>query len=59
MPSILAPADIVANKTNHLFIDLSSGGTVEVVRVADALDPRWRQPLRPPPNRATTGDGQA
>lgn len=31
MPSILAPADIVANKANHLFIDLSTGGTVEVV----------------------------
>ena len=31
MPSILAPADVVANKANHLFIDLSSGGTVEIV----------------------------
>jgi cyclophilin family peptidyl-prolyl cis-trans isomerase len=31
MPSIVAPAEIVANKTNHLFLDLSTGGTVEVV----------------------------
>jgi cyclophilin family peptidyl-prolyl cis-trans isomerase len=31
MPSILAPAEIAANKANHLFIELSSGGTVEIV----------------------------
>jgi peptidylprolyl isomerase len=31
MPSIAAPAAIVANKANHLFLDLSSGGTVEIV----------------------------
>jgi len=31
MPSIVAPADIAANKANHLFIDLSTGGTVEIV----------------------------
>jgi len=31
MPSIVAPAEIVANKSNHLFLDLSSGGTVEIV----------------------------
>src|SRR3954453_17709753 len=31
MPSIIAPAQIAANKANHLFIQLSSGGTVEVV----------------------------
>lgn len=31
IPSIVAPADIVANKANHLFLDLSSGGTVEIV----------------------------
>jgi cyclophilin family peptidyl-prolyl cis-trans isomerase len=31
MPSIVAPPEIVANKTNHLFLDLSTGGTVEVV----------------------------
>jgi len=31
MPSIVAPAAVVANKANHLFIDLSSGGTVEIV----------------------------
>jgi peptidylprolyl isomerase len=30
-PSIIAPAEIVANKANHLFIELSSGGTVEIV----------------------------
>jgi cyclophilin family peptidyl-prolyl cis-trans isomerase len=31
MPSIIAPAQIAANKANHLFIQLSSGGTVEIV----------------------------
>ena len=31
MPSIVAPPAIVADKTNHLFLDLSSGGTVEIV----------------------------
>ena len=31
MPSIVAPAEIAANKANHLFIELSSGGTVEIV----------------------------
>ena len=31
MPSIAAPAEIAATKANHLFIDLSSGGTVEIV----------------------------
>ena len=31
MPSIIAPAEIAANKANHLFIELSSGGTVEIV----------------------------
>lgn len=31
MPSIVAPAEVVANKANHLFMDLSSGGTVEIV----------------------------
>ncbi|MFL6754521.1 MAG: peptidylprolyl isomerase [Sphingomicrobium sp.] len=31
MPSIVAPAEIVAKKANHLFIELSSGGTVEIV----------------------------
>lgn len=30
-PSILAPAEIAANKANHLFLDLSTGGTVEIV----------------------------
>jgi cyclophilin family peptidyl-prolyl cis-trans isomerase len=30
-PSIVAPAEIVANKANHMFIQLSSGGTVEIV----------------------------
>jgi len=30
-PSIVAPAEVAANKANHLFIDLSSGGTVEIV----------------------------
>jgi peptidylprolyl isomerase len=31
MPSIVAPPEIAANKANHLFLDLSTGGTVEVV----------------------------
>jgi peptidylprolyl isomerase len=31
MPSIVAPAEIAANKMNHLFLELSSGGTVEIV----------------------------
>jgi cyclophilin family peptidyl-prolyl cis-trans isomerase len=31
LPSIVAPAEIAANKANHLFIELSSGGTVEIV----------------------------
>jgi cyclophilin family peptidyl-prolyl cis-trans isomerase len=31
MPSIVAPAEIAANKANHLFLELSSGGTVEIV----------------------------
>ena len=31
LPSIVAPPAIVADKANHLFLDLSSGGTVEVV----------------------------
>jgi len=30
-PSIMPPAEIVANPANHLFLDLSSGGTVEIV----------------------------
>jgi peptidylprolyl isomerase len=31
MPSILAPPEIAANKANHLFIELSTGGMVEIV----------------------------
>ena len=30
-PSINPPAEILANKANHLFLDLSDGGTVEIV----------------------------
>lgn len=30
-PSIAAPADVAANPANHLFLDLSTGGTVEIV----------------------------
>ncbi|NUR46232.1 MAG: peptidylprolyl isomerase [Sphingomonas sp.] len=30
-PSILAPTEVVANKANHLFLQLSTGGTVEIV----------------------------
>jgi peptidylprolyl isomerase len=29
-PSILAPADVAANPANHLFLDLSNGGKIEV-----------------------------
>ncbi|MGE5562846.1 MAG: peptidylprolyl isomerase [Bacillota bacterium] len=31
MPAIIAPADVAANPANHLFLDLSTGGTVEIV----------------------------
>jgi peptidylprolyl isomerase len=31
MPSIVAPPEVMANKADHLFIELSSGGTVEIV----------------------------
>jgi peptidylprolyl isomerase len=31
LPSIVPSAEIVANKANHLFLTLSSGGTVEIV----------------------------
>src|SRR6476469_3948141 len=31
MPSIVAPEAISAKKANHLFIELSTGGTVEIV----------------------------
>jgi cyclophilin family peptidyl-prolyl cis-trans isomerase len=31
MPSVVAPATIAANKANHLYIELSTGGTVEIV----------------------------
>src|SRR3954447_24346921 len=31
LPNIIAPAEIAANKANHLFIELSTGGTVEIV----------------------------
>ena len=31
MPSLVAPAEITANKANHLFLELSTGGTVEIV----------------------------
>ena len=30
-PSIAAPAEVTANPANHLFLDLSDGGTVEIV----------------------------
>lgn len=30
-PNIAAPADVVANPQNHLFLDLSNGGSVEIV----------------------------
>jgi peptidylprolyl isomerase len=31
MPSAIAPAEIVADKADHLFLQLSTGGTVEIV----------------------------
>lgn len=30
-PSIMAPPEVAANPANHLFLDLSTGGTVEIV----------------------------
>jgi len=30
-PAIIAPPEVVANPANHLFLDLSNGGTVEIV----------------------------
>ena len=30
-PSIVAPPEVAANPANHLFLDLSNGGTVEIV----------------------------
>ncbi|MFL6758727.1 peptidylprolyl isomerase [Sphingomonas sp.] len=39
MPSLVAPAEVAANKANHLFIQLSTGGTVEMVLRPD-LAPR-------------------
>jgi cyclophilin family peptidyl-prolyl cis-trans isomerase len=30
-PAIVPPPEVVANRANHLFLDLSSGGTVEIV----------------------------
>ena len=38
-PAIVAPADIVANKADHLFVQLSTGGTVEILLRPD-LAPR-------------------
>ena len=31
MPSIVAPPEIIADKANHLFLELSTGATVEIV----------------------------
>jgi len=31
VPSIMAPPEVAANGANHLFLDLSNGGTVEIV----------------------------
>jgi cyclophilin family peptidyl-prolyl cis-trans isomerase len=30
-PSLAAPAEVAANPANHMFLDLSNGGTVEIV----------------------------
>jgi cyclophilin family peptidyl-prolyl cis-trans isomerase len=39
LPSVVPPANILANKADHLFLQLSTGGTVEVVLRPD-LAPR-------------------
>jgi len=31
MPSVIAPVEVAANKANHLFVQLSTGGTVEIL----------------------------
>jgi peptidylprolyl isomerase len=31
MPSLIAPAEVANNKANHLFLELSTGGTIEIV----------------------------
>jgi peptidylprolyl isomerase len=31
MPSLVAPVEVAANKANHMFLQLSTGGTVEIV----------------------------
>jgi cyclophilin family peptidyl-prolyl cis-trans isomerase len=31
MPSLVAPVEVAANRANHLFLQLSTGGTVEMV----------------------------
>jgi peptidylprolyl isomerase len=35
MPSLVAPAEVAANKANHLFLELSTGGKVEIVLRSD------------------------
>ena len=45
MPSILAPAEVAANKANHLFLELSTGGTVEIV-MRPALAPSHVQRIQ-------------
>ena len=35
MPSLVAPAEVAANKANHLFLELSTGGTIEIVMRPD------------------------
>ena len=35
MPSLVAPAEVASNKANHLFLELSTGGTIEIVMRPD------------------------
>ena len=44
-PSLDAPPEVAANPANHLFLDLSSGGTVEIVLRPD-LAPRHAERIQ-------------
>ncbi len=44
-PSLLAPPEVAANPQNHWFLDLSSGGTIEIVLRPD-LAPNYVERIR-------------
>ncbi len=44
-PSLLAPAEVAADPANHWFLDLSSGGTIEIVLRPD-LAPKFVERIR-------------